>query len=219
MHKLYDHKVDTSDENCKEGNQLLDKTNYTIRDIIDSPTKKISRNGLLASKSLSSLKEKWFIENEFPTGIPVSKIKYNHLGLKHQNNSYLFNDQRNYALAPYFVKAEMIKGNINKFLSDLLITLLIKKLSYKNVDEWMKKLLEILWSMLENKEIEHKYNVESGGSGIVWQEIAIQLQNILNYIKFLMGHLSFQHNQTYEPSHIYNQNKDRVYNEMHIRDW
>ena len=63
------------------------------------------------------------------------------------------------------------------------------------------------------------YNVESSISGIAGQEIAIQSQNVLSCIEFLMGHPGFQHNQTYEPCRVYNQNGDRVYNEMHTGDW
>ena len=67
----------------------------------------------------------------------------------------------------------MTKSNINKFLSDPIMTPLTKKLSYKNTDGWMEKLLEIPGSILENKWIKHKYNIESGISGIGGQEIAI----------------------------------------------
>ena len=38
-------------------------------------------------------------------------------------------------------------------------------------------------------------------------------------LKFLIGHLGFWHNQTYEPSCVYNENEHRVYNEMHIGEW
>ena len=98
------------------------------------------------------------------------------------------------------------------------MTPLTKKLSYKNADEWMEKLSEIPWGIPEDKWIEHKYNVESGVSGIAGQEIAIQSQNVLSCIEFLMGHPGFQHNQIYEPCCIYNQNGDRVYNKMHTGD-
>ena len=67
----------------------------------------------------------------------------------------------------------MTKDNINKFLSDLLMTPLTKKLSYKNADGWIEKLLEIPWRILEDKWIEHKYNIKSGVCGIARQEIAI----------------------------------------------
>ena len=166
LHRLHDDPVDTSDGDLEDESQLLDKTNYTLRDATDLPTKKAPWDGLFASKSLSSLREKWFTGKEFPAGTPVSDIKYNHPGLKHQNSFYPFNDQLDYALAHYFAESETTKGNVNKFLSDPLMTPLTKKLSYKNADEWMEKLSEIPWGIPENKWIEHKYNVESGVSGI-----------------------------------------------------
>lgn len=46
------------------------------------------------------------------------------------------------------------------------MTLFTKKLSYKNVNEWIEKLLKIPWGIPENKWIEHKFDVESGVSGI-----------------------------------------------------
>ena len=122
-------------------------------------------------------------------------------------------------MAHYFAESETTKGNVNKFLSDPLMTPLTKKFSYKNADEWMEKLLEIPWGIPKDKWIEHKYNVESGVSEIAGQEITIQSRNVLICIEFLMEHLGFQNNQTYEPYCVYNQNEDRVYNEMHTRDW
>ena len=136
-----------------------------------------------------------------------------------QNSFYIFNDQLNYALAHYFAELETTKCNVNKFLFNPLMTFFTKKLSYKNADKWMKKLSEILWGIPKNKWIEHKYNVESGVFEIAGQEIAIESQNVLSCIKFLMGHSDFQHNQTYKPYCVYNQNEDQVYNEMHTGDW
>ena len=219
LYKLHDDPVDISDGDLEDEIQLLDETNYIVRDAIDLPTERTPWDGLLASKSLLSLREEWFTGNEFSAGILVSDIKYKHPGLKHQNSFYPFNDQLDYALTHYFAKLETTKGNVNKFLFDPLMTSLIKKLSYKNADEEMEKLSKIPWGISEDKWIEHKYNVESGVSEIAGQEIAIQLRNVLSCIKFLMGHPGFQHNQTYRPFCVYNQNEDRVYNEMHTRDW
>ena len=151
LDKLHDDLIDTLDGNLEDRSQLLDKINYTIRDTIDLPTEKTPWDGLLASESLSSLREKWFTGNKFPASTPVSDIRYNHLGLKHQNSFYPFNDQLNYALAHYFAESETTKGNINKFLFDPLMTPLTKKLSYKNADEWMEKLSEIPWGIPEDK--------------------------------------------------------------------
>ena len=173
LHKLHDDPVDTSDGNLEDRSQLLNKINYIVRDATDLPTERTPRDELLASVSSLSLREEWFTGNKFPAGIPVSDIKYNHPRLKHQNSFYPFNDQLDYALAHYFAELETTKGNVNKFLSDPLMTPLTKKLSYKNADKWMEKLSEIPWGIPEDKWIEHKYNVKSGISGIAGQEIAI----------------------------------------------
>ena len=83
LHKLYEDPVDTSDGNLEDGSQLLDETNYTVRDATDLPTERTPRDGLLASESLSLLRKEWFTRNKFPAGTPISDIKYNHPGLKH----------------------------------------------------------------------------------------------------------------------------------------
>ena len=92
LHKLYNDPVDISDGDLEDGSQLLDETNYTIRDTTDSPTERTPWDGLLVSESSSSLREEWFTGKEFLAGILVSDIKYNHPGLKHQNSFYPFND-------------------------------------------------------------------------------------------------------------------------------
>lgn len=40
----------------------------------------------------------------------------------------------------------------------------------------------------------------------------------MSYVKPLIGRLGCEYNQIYEPSHVYNQNKDRVYNEIYIEN-
>ncbi len=51
------------------------------------------------------------------------------------------------------------------------------------------------------------------------QEIAINSQNVVDCLEFLMGHPGFWHNQIYEPSCIYNENERQVYNEIHTGEW
>lgn len=68
---------------------------------------------------------------------------------------------------------------------------LTQKLLYKNADKWIEKLLEIAQGISENKQIEYKFEVESGVSGISRQEIAIQSQNIVSCIEFVISHPSF----------------------------
>lgn len=69
-------------------------------------------------------------EYKFPTGIHILDTKYNYPGTKNNNLFYYFNEQLDYVLAHYFIESESIKHNIDKFLSNLLIKPITKKLSY-----------------------------------------------------------------------------------------
>ena len=57
LHKLHDDPVDILDGDLEDRSQLLDKTNYNVRDITDSPTKRTPWDGLFTSESLSLLKK------------------------------------------------------------------------------------------------------------------------------------------------------------------
>ncbi len=71
----------------------------------------------------------------------------------------------------------------------------------------MEKLSEIPWDIPNDKWIEHKFEHYSSLAQMTKQKIAINLQNMISYLEFLMRHLSFWHNQIYKPSHIYNENE------------
>ena len=117
----------------------------------DSLSERIPQDGLLASKLSSSLKEVRFSGQEFPAGKPVSDIKYHHPGFQNNNPFHPFIDQLDYALANYFAESETTKGNVDRFLSNLLKFPLTEKLSYQNADKWIEKLSDILWGISNNK--------------------------------------------------------------------
>ncbi len=75
------------------------------------------RKGLFASESLLALREEWFSNHEFLTGIPITDKKYKHPGSKHKNSFYSFNDQLDYGLAHDFAKSKTTKSNMNRFLT------------------------------------------------------------------------------------------------------
>lgn len=149
----YHNKIDVTNKNFEEEGDLLGKTDNTsivYSSTLDTLTENIPQKGLFASKSLSMLEEKQFSIYKFSTGIPVLDMKYRYLGSKHKSNLYPFNYQFD-ALAYYFTKLEIAKGNINKFLTDPLMVFLTEKLSYKNTNEWIEKLSKILWGILKDK--------------------------------------------------------------------
>ncbi len=83
----------------------------------------------------------------------------------------------------------------------------------------MEKLSEIPWGIPNDEWIKHKFEHQSGVARMAGQEIAIHLRNMLGCLEFFMRHPGFRHNQIYEPSRIYNENEQRVYNEMHTGEW
>ncbi len=175
--------------------------------------------GLLGSELSSSLKEVRFSDQEFAAGTPVSNIKYNYPRFQNDNPCYPFHDQLDYRLAKYFAESETTKSNVDKFLSEPLMAPLTEKLSYRNADKWIEKLLEISWGIPNDKQFEYKFEHQSGVARMARQEIAIHLRNVVDCLEILMGHPGFRHNQTYEPSRIYNENEQRVSNKMHTGEW
>ncbi len=129
----------------------MGKSSDTRSCVKDSLSRCTPQDGLLASELSSSLKEVRFSKQEFSAGISVSDIKYHYSGSQNNNSFYPFNDQLDYAVTTYFVESETTKGNVDRFLCDLLIAPLTKKLYYRNTNEWIEKLSNILWSIPNNK--------------------------------------------------------------------
>lgn len=97
------------------------------------------------------LEEVKFSKQELSANIFVFNIKYNYLEFQNNNLFYQFNNQLNYILTHYYAESETTKGNVNRFLSNLLLVLLTKKLFYQIADKWIEKLLKIPWGILNDK--------------------------------------------------------------------
>lgn len=82
-----------------------------------------------------NFKEVIFNKFFFLFKILVLDIKYEHFRNKNNNLFYLLNNQLDYIMTYYFMELKIIKCNINKFLSNLLIKFIIKKLLYFNIDK------------------------------------------------------------------------------------
>lgn len=102
-------------------------TESHIKDILSGRT---LQDGLLGSKLSSFLREIRFSDQEFAASISVSNIKYNHPRFLINNPFYLFHDQLDNTLAYKSAESMTTKGNVDKFLSESLMTPLIKRLSY-----------------------------------------------------------------------------------------
>ena len=112
--------------------------------------------GFLASELSSSLKKIKFGKQEFSAVKLVSNLKYYYPSSQINKPFYFFNNQLDYVFANNSAKSETTKGKVGKFLFYLLIPLLTEKLSNLNFDKLIEKLLDILWCIPNNKQINYK---------------------------------------------------------------
>ena len=95
---------------------------------------KTIQNRLLGKSSLT-FGQMTFSESEFSAGTLILDTRYKYFRRQNNNLFYLFNGQLNYILTHYFLDSETTKRNINKFLTNPLMKLITKNLSYRNADE------------------------------------------------------------------------------------
>ncbi len=141
-----------------------------------------------------NFKEVTFGKSKFLVGTPVLDIRYEDPRSQNNNPFYPFNDQLDYTLANYFAKSETTKHNVDKFLSNPLMKLITKKFSYRNADKWMEKLSAIPWGIPDGKWTEHKFELESGVDKIAGRSLTIQSRNVIDCLRFFMGHPGFWEN-------------------------
>lgn len=158
---------------------MIEKSSHIGSHVRKVLSERISPAGLPGNESSSSLRKIMFSDQESVTSTLLSNIKYNHIKFQNNNLFYLFHDQLAYRLAKYFARSRTMKSNMDKFVSEQLMTLLTEKLYYQNVDEWMEKLSEILWVIPNNKWIEYKFEYQNVVACIAGQGIAIDSQNVI----------------------------------------
>lgn len=89
----------------------------------------MSQDGL-SGKLSSIFREMTFNKCKFSAGIQVSDAEYKYAEKQMNYPFYLINDQLDYTLAHILKELETTKGNVNTFLTNLLIKPITKKLSY-----------------------------------------------------------------------------------------
>lgn len=115
-----------------------------------------------------------FSESEFPVNISVLDTRHVQFESRNTNLFYLFNDQLDYAQAHNFAESETTRCNDDKYLSNLQMKPITKKLSYCNVDKRIEKLSTIPQGLLDNKQTENKFKLESDVNKIVEQNLTIE---------------------------------------------
>ncbi|MCJ1470390.1 hypothetical protein MMC07_009035 [Pseudocyphellaria aurata] len=145
------------------------------------------------------------------------------------NPYYPFNNLANYALALWFQDTGCTKGDVNNFFKNELLEpfhIGLKRpppfhlgLSFKNGEEWLSQLDQIPTGVCNNDWRELELTVETEMEEQVPSIVIVQYGNVINAIKFLLGHFPFALDLVYSPIRQYNDDNKRVYTEMHTGDW
>ncbi|MCJ1466075.1 hypothetical protein MMC07_004694 [Pseudocyphellaria aurata] len=145
------------------------------------------------------------------------------------NPYYPFNNLANYALALWFQDTGCTKGDVNNFFKNKLLEpfhIGLERsppfrsgLSFKNGEEWLSQLDRIPTGVRNDDWRELELTVETELEGQVPSMVIVQYGNVINAIKFLLGHFPFASDLVYSPICQYNDDNKRVYTKMHTGDW
>ena len=79
-----------------------------------------------------------FNKSKFLANTSIFYIKYKYSKIQNNDLFYFFNNLFAYVLDNNFSNLKIMKHNVYKFLTNLLIKLVIKKLLYCNINKFMK---------------------------------------------------------------------------------
>lgn len=117
----------------------INKNKKDIKPIDIDKKRLATPNQTLWNRLLSELsfyfRKMIFSEAKFLINIQVLDTRYKQLRSQYNNLFYPFNTQLDYILTYYFAKLETTICNIDKFFTNPLIKLIIKKFSYYNTDK------------------------------------------------------------------------------------
>lgn len=127
-----------------------------------------------------------------------------------------------YALATWFLKAECSKGNVTDFFGNACLWPIHNLLSFKSAREWEEHLNNIPHGIPGEKWIFQKILVLTLLARTGTADHSIQYQDVIEVLRFLIGHCLFREHLVYAPVRQWDQDCEpsmRIRNEMHMGNW
>jgi hypothetical protein len=94
-----------------------------------------------------------------------------------------------------------------------------EELSFHNVDQWLKQLDQISHDSEKSRWANQDLNILSECENESMTNVNFNYQNSKDDIRFLLDHESFESHFSYSFVRQYNDDDERIFNEMHIDDW
>lgn len=132
---------------------------------------------------------------------------------------YPFVSETDFALASWFTKSKTSKGHVDDFMKDPRLHVMSENCSFRTAENWRQKMHNIPWGIKDDHWTAHNIHVDSNIVGVKSKEYTIYYRDVVETIRFLLGHGPFKDSLTYAPQRHYTLEGRRVYNEMHTGDW
>ena len=166
------------------------------------------------------------IDRDVETTVNVSKkvsesLSLNSQTIKNTNNNqyYSFQCKANYAFTHWLYQIKIIKDSVNQFFQDLRLRVLHQHVSFHDANKWLTFLHQISYDVKNNEWHSWMFTVKFSYKEVQEEQHCILYCDIIETLRFLLNHSSFQDELIYALVQHYNVNNFQVYNEMHIADW
>jgi hypothetical protein len=133
-------------------------------------------------------------------------------------SAYPFQSKFDYFFATWLRSSGISKGNVDRLLKDPRAAILVQHLSFDSGSEWHERVGALSHGMKPDWKITN-LSVQSEFTGQKEQENVIIYQNVIEAVKFLLGHQPFKENLVYEPVRHTKDTGDRLYSEMNTAEW
>ena len=142
------------------------------------------------------------------------------------NEFWPFRDQKDYILARWLYRAKTSLTAINEYCQDVMEDDRKHIYSFTTGEQWRQRMHDIPWGI--PNDTFYKANIEiatKSGTDQSSQRRIIYHRDVIDVVRFLLGHGPFENNLKYAPERHYTAKLDedesasRVYNEMHTGDW
>ncbi len=138
---------------------------------------------------------------------------------QNSNEFHFFFNEKDYALTLWFHESICTKKNVDRLFKNKRLLSSHEELNYFNDEKWLRQLDRIFFDIQSNTWVNAEIKLNSAEEDKREIVVHVQYQDIIEVIRFLIEHKSFETNLTYASVRQYNDNDERIYKKMHIDIW
>jgi hypothetical protein len=124
-------------------------------------------------------------------------------------------------LTLWFHENACIKKNVNRFLKNERLTSMHEHLSFKNENQWLDQIDKISSNVHENEKqwLKQDITINFKMKNELDTIVKMQYRDVIERVKFFLNHQSFIRDLFYAFIRQFNDDNERIYTKMHIKNW